>query len=113
MKATLTWKGQSTDISALIDSGADESFLDTNVAKQLGLPVLSLDEPLVAYALDGRLLARVTCKTAPVGLLLSSNHQEEISFFVTNSPHVPIVLGHPWLVKHNPQIDWAAAKIVS
>ncbi|XP_050951562.1 uncharacterized protein LOC127154198 [Labeo rohita] len=21
-------------------------------------------------------------------------------------PHAPVVLGHPWLVKHNPRIDW-------
>ena len=80
LHATLTFKGQSTELLALIDSGADESFLDSHVVRQLGLATETLDQPLEANALDGRLLARVTSKTEPVCLLLSGNHQEELSF---------------------------------
>lgn len=29
------------------------------------------------------------------------------------SPTVPIVLGHPWLVLHSPHIDWAIGKIIN
>lgn len=72
---SLFWKGQSIQISALIDSGADESFIDTALASQLDLPTVGLDQPLRASALDGRLLANVTHRTVPVCILLSGNHQ--------------------------------------
>ena len=52
------------ELLALINSGADESFLDTTLVKQLGLPTELLDEPLEANTLDGRLLARVTTRTS-------------------------------------------------
>ncbi len=34
-------------------------------------------------------------------------------FFVFQSPYTPIVLGHPWLTQHNPQIDWVKGSIHS
>ncbi|KAK7922262.1 hypothetical protein WMY93_009164 [Mugilogobius chulae] len=55
--------------SALIDSGADENFLDVDLACQAQLEVETLDVPLVANALDGRLLAKSAlspAKAAPV-----------------------------------------------
>ncbi len=85
--------------------------MDTTLVKQLGLTTEQLREPLEASTLDGRLLARVTTRTCPVQLQLSGNHFEEIPFFVIDSPLIPLVLGHSWLTKHNPHIDWRSAKV--
>lgn len=85
--------------------------MDTTLVSQLGLTTEKLKEPLEASTLDGRLLARVTTRTCPVQLQLSGNHFEEISFFVIDSPFIPLVLGHSWLTKHNPHIDWISAKV--
>ncbi len=41
-----------------------------------------------------------------VSLSLSGNHCEQIELFIIDSPKAPLVLGHPWLLKHNPHIDW-------
>ena len=111
LHATLSWKDQTLEVLALIDSGADESFLDTRLVKQLGLPTEPLEEPQEASTLDGRLLARVTTRTCPVQLQLSGNHFEQISLFVIDSPFIPLVLGLSWLSIHNPHIDWTAGKI--
>lgn len=43
--------------------------------------------------------------TVPVSLTISGNHQETISFSILCSTIAHIVLGHPWLVQHNPQIN--------
>lgn len=109
---SLFWKGQSILLSALIDSGADESFIDAALALQLDLPTVGLNQPLRASALDSRLLANVTHRTVPIRILLSGNHQEELSLHIIDSPHIPVILGHPWLVEHNPHIDWKAGKII-
>ncbi len=48
-----------------------------------------------------------------VTLTLSGNHAEEIRFLLINSPTAPVVLGHTWLVKHNPHIDWARSSVLA
>ncbi|KAF7640940.1 hypothetical protein LDENG_00004270, partial [Lucifuga dentata] len=45
-------------------------------------------------------------------MTVSGNHSELIVFHLMDSPQVPIVLGHPWLLCHNPQIDWKNNSIV-
>lgn len=75
---------------ALIDSGEDESFIDSGLMEQLGLPTETLKRTIEANTLDSRLLARVTSRTGPVQLLLSGNHSEEITFLIIHYPHVPI-----------------------
>eukprot|EP00064_Thunnus_orientalis_P006660 superscaffoldBa00000703_g6678 len=87
-------------------AGADESFIDRNMAMQLGIETEPLDSGLDAKALNGQLLALVDHKTVPVTLRLSGNHQEVISFHIIDCPRTPLLLGYPWLKTHNPHIDW-------
>ena len=112
LPATIEWAGQQQPLTVLIDSGADENFIDTRLAFQLGLQILPLDSPLVANALNGRKLADITHVSAPVSLLVSGNHREQIQLHIIESPHAPLVLGHPWLRKHNPHIDWVSNKVL-
>lgn len=72
-------------VTVLIDSGADDSFMDLNFACQAGLQTVSLECPLVANALDGRHLAKVTQKTEPVELIISGNHREKLDQTVLQS----------------------------
>ncbi|KAK7938999.1 hypothetical protein WMY93_002325 [Mugilogobius chulae] len=44
--------------AALIDSGAEENFLDLELARQACLELVTLETPLNANALDGRLIAK-------------------------------------------------------
>lgn len=113
LHATLSTKGQSFRFQVLIDSGADDSFIDADVVRQLGLNTTPLEGAVEAATLDGRLLARITSRTEPVKLFISGNHQEEISLLIISSPKIPIVLGLTWLVKHNPVIDWPEARITN
>lgn len=41
----------------LVDSGADDSFIDESLARQAGLPLEALSEPKMVLDLDGRALA--------------------------------------------------------
>lgn len=113
LDATLLWRRQSLPLTALIDSGADESLIDGAVCLQLGIETEPLDVPLETKALNGMLLATINQKTAPVTVHLSGNHQEVIRFYVIDSPHVPLILGFPWLKLHNPHVDWTTGKVLS
>lgn len=110
--AQLITPTQTLSHAALIDSGADESFIDWRLAKRLGLNVVPLLRPLVAKALDGRLLCRVTHRTRPLQLIIANGHTESLSFHLFNSPSHPLILGYPWLVKHNPHMDWSTGRVL-
>ena len=111
--ATLLWQDQTSPLTILLDSGADESFIDRELVHQLGIDTVPLDSPIETQALDGRPLARLERLTVPVNLLVSGNHHESISLLVISSPLSPVVLGYPLLKTHNPQIDWATGRGIS
>ena len=111
--ATLLWQDQTFPLSILLDSGADESFIDREVVHQLGINTVPLDSPIETQALHGRSLARVECRTVPVNLLVSGNHHKSISLLAISSPLSLVVLGYPWLKTHNPQIDGVTGQVIS
>ncbi|XDV37137.1 hypothetical protein PO909_006790 [Leuciscus waleckii] len=78
---------------------------------------ISMTRPLNATFLPVRLqwadrsfeireLPGITHVTGLITLITSGNHSERVSLYLTQSPHAPIVLGHPWLAKHGPRIEW-------
>ncbi len=94
-------------VAELIDSGAEGDLMDIELARQWGIPVFPLAESISAKTLCGTPLTKITAVTGLVHLIISGNHTEEIRFLLIHSPSAPVVLGHSWLFKHNPFIDWA------
>uniref|UniRef100_A0A8K9WM10 Gypsy retrotransposon integrase-like protein 1 n=1 Tax=Oncorhynchus mykiss TaxID=8022 RepID=A0A8K9WM10_ONCMY len=109
----LRWTGSSASCSALIDSGAEGCFMDETWAREHDIPLRQLKEPTALFALDGSPLPRIQRETLPLTLTVSGNHSETISFLIFRSPFTPVVLGHPWLVCHNPSINWSSNSILS
>ncbi len=74
----------------------------------------SLPAPLTAIALDGRPLApgKITHLTSLL-CLVTYQHQERICFHLIQSPEFPVILGHPWLLQHNPHFDWSTGAVLS
>lgn len=85
--------------------------MDWRLAKKLALELIPLPKPLEANTLDGRLLCRITHRTQPLPLCIAHDHQELISFHLFDSQLYPLILGFPWLTKHNPHIDCATGRI--
>lgn len=73
--------------------------------------MVDLPQATSVFALDGGELTTIRRTTCLVSLIVSGNHQETIFLFIFQSPFTPVVLGHPWLVLHNPQIDWVKGGI--
>jgi RNase H-like domain found in reverse transcriptase/Reverse transcriptase (RNA-dependent DNA polymerase)/Integrase zinc binding domain/Integrase core domain/Chromo (CHRromatin Organisation MOdifier) domain/Retroviral aspartyl protease len=99
------------DVQAMIDSGANASFIDVSFAKHHQLPLELRPEPATLALFDGEPSSAGkithTCR-----LRLSLNlHHEDLILEVSKSGHYPIVLGYPWLRTHNPQIDWQEGTI--
>ena len=110
--ARLLLAGGTHTLSLFIDSGSDVSLIDDDLAQQLNIDRVPLPQPAPASALDGHVLGTVTHQTRPVRMLLSGNHYETISFHILKSPHIPLILGYPWLRRHNPHINWTTGSIL-
>ena len=91
----------------MIDSGATSSFINNNFVKDNDLPLDKKPSPIPLYVIDGRPIVsgEITHNTIPLNLLIT-NHSEEITLDVIQLGTYPIVLGLPWLKKHNPTILW-------
>ncbi len=111
---TLTWGDQKHQLQALIDSGTARNFMDISLAKSLQIPTNSLPAPLTVTALDGRLLSpgKITHLTSLL-CFVTYQHQERMCFHLIQSPEFPVILGHPWLLQHNPQFDWSTGAVLS
>ncbi|XDV31031.1 hypothetical protein PO909_033808 [Leuciscus waleckii] len=106
-----TEMGQLYTCQALLDSGTEGNFMDLHLAHELHLPITSLSHQISVCALNGQELPNISLTTGPITLVTSGNHTETIPFLLMDSPVASIVLGHPWLVKHNPRVDWGSHSI--
>ncbi|KAI2661152.1 Transposon Tf2-6 polyprotein [Labeo rohita] len=111
--ATITYQDSVHSCKALIDSGAEASFLDRSTAMSWGIPAIPLSSPVTVWGLSGQPVATITHATPCVSLVVSGNHRESVVLFLLESPHACLVLGHPWLVQHSPHVDWSRNQILS
>ena len=93
-------------ISALLDSGATDSFITSSLLNSLGIPVTTLSTPHEVRLADGSttsLIYRECYITLDIPRFPTFDHW----FFDIELPsECPMILGHDFLFKHNPDIDW-------
>lgn len=112
-RVVLHGRNQSHPFSALVDSGADDNFLDSSEVKRLGIPTETLQTPITVRWINTRSHHVIHRQTVPLTLMVSGNHQETITFLVMDCPVTPMVLGIPWLRLHKPHVDWDTGEIIS
>ena len=93
-------------------SGADECLINMTLARQAGIPLEPMETTLSTQALDVHSLGKITHRTTPLSLTLSGNHVETIQLFVIHAPTAPLILGRPWLDKHDPHVFWSIGRIL-
>uniref|UniRef100_A0A3B1JLN1 ribonuclease H n=1 Tax=Astyanax mexicanus TaxID=7994 RepID=A0A3B1JLN1_ASTMX len=98
----------SSSSTALLDSGAAGNFIDEDYAQELKLQLFPLKHPLNVQAIDSQPVGhgKITHITEPVLITVGAIHQEFARLLVTVSPVHKVILGLPWLEKHNPAISW-------
>ncbi|KAF8637250.1 hypothetical protein AX16_010849 [Volvariella volvacea WC 439] len=94
----------------LIDSGATVSLVSEEFVKANGLKIIKNSTTTLLRNADGSLNS---CITHSLPLLLFLDGQFiPFSFYVARIPmHTPFFLGHDFLIKFNPTIDWQTGQI--
>ncbi len=79
------------------------------------IPLIPCISPLSVEAVDGRPLGtgRITHLSQELHMRTGLLHRELIQFYILQAPHNPVILGLPWLRKHDPLLQWTSGQIVS
>ena len=100
------------ETTALIDSGATICCIDLHFAQRMGWPLERLRNPICTRNADGT-ANKGGMIQYQLDLHLRINKRNTIQcFFVMDlGKKNNIILGHPWLTKCNPDINWAARTV--
>ncbi|KAK3559646.1 hypothetical protein QTP86_013599 [Hemibagrus guttatus] len=106
--------GEAVIGSALIDSGAAVDLIDGALVKELGIPTFPCVPSLRIAAIDSQPIGESYLKrqTELLEFQVGLFHHEQLAFYVTSSPANPVILGFPWLRRHDPQISWRSGELV-
>ena len=99
----------------MIDSGATSNFINATFVTSMSIPtqLRSLRQPL--FLIDGTPISSgdITHTTCPLQMNVCDNHSEKILFDIVSLGSVAVILGLPWLRKHNPTITWSPKETLS
>ena len=91
-------------VKILLDSGASSNFISQEFLDQHQLSMKALPRIQTIFLADG---SQNTCTTKTTSIKLQiGSFQDKIQAFPLDLSQYDLILGTPWLIKHNPQIDW-------
>jgi len=98
-------------VKALLDSGATGLFMDTTFAREKGFKMKRIKNPLLVKNIDGTVNAGGAITHQVECNMFFKGHVERVRMDVCNLGKTEVILGMPWLVAHNPEIDWEKGEV--
>jgi len=98
-------------VEALLDSGATGLVMSSEFAKKQGFNLKKLERPVNVRNVD-----RSFNKEGPIENTVEVNiyyqgHRERTEIDVIGEQKWMVILGMPWLARHNPEIDWRTGEV--
>ena len=98
-------------VKALLDSRATRMFINQEFIHKSRLKTRVPPHSIKVYNVD-RTLNQGGSITEEITLMMSHRgHKEKAIFEVCDIGKAMIIVGHPWLRKHNPEIDWKMGEV--
>jgi len=91
-------------VKALVDSGCTHTGIDEQLVKEKKIQMKAIDFSFEVFNADGTKNREVT-RVAPLEVEING-HKETLEAVVTDLDGTDMFLGHDWLVKHNPEVNW-------
>jgi hypothetical protein len=99
-------KNEPIKTQPLVDSGTGGTFMDQNYARKQGFNLTKLEYLITARNMDGTENKQGSIQYyMDLDLLVNGKTHTE-RFLITGLGNQKIILGLPWLRKHNPKINW-------
>src|SRR5258708_8181188 len=102
---------KTTDIKALVDSGATDNFISPDFARRMGLGSMPLERPQKVWNIDNT-KNKAGSITHSITLDVQTNGQRnDMMFLVMELGTEDLLLGYPWLATYEPHITWRLATL--
>jgi len=96
--------GKKLKVKALVDSGCMHTEIDEQLVKDKRIQTKPINFSFKVFNADGTKNREVT-KVAPLEIKING-HKETLEAAVMDLNGTDMFLGHDWLVKHNPEVNW-------
>ena len=98
-------------VDALLDSGATGCVIDKSWALEWWIELKPLKNPIPVLNVDGTRNQAGDITHFVSVIIKIGKHAEKLWCAVTCLGKTLLILGHIWLRKHNPDVDWSSGKI--
>jgi len=92
------------EVKALVDSGCTHTGIDEQLVKDKRIQTKSINFSFEVFNAD-RTKNREVTKMASLEIKING-HKKTLKAAVTDLDRTDMFLGHDWLVKHNPEVNW-------
>jgi len=99
-----TKNGKKLKVKALVDSGCTHTGIDKQLVKEKKIQMKAIDFSFEVFNADRTKNGEVT-RVAPLEVEING-YKETLEAAVTDLDGTDMFLGHDWLVKHNPEVNW-------
>ena len=99
-----TKNSKNLKVKALVDSGCTHTGIDEQLVKNKKIQTKKIDFSFEVFNADGTKNREVT-KVVPLEIEING-HKETLEAAVTDLDGTDMFLGHDWLIKHNPEVNW-------
>jgi len=99
-----TKNGKELKVKALVDSGCTHTGIDEQLVKDKRIQTKPINFSFEVFNANGIKNGEVT-KVAPLKIEING-HKETLEAVVMDLDGTDMFLGHDWLVKHNPEVNW-------
>jgi len=96
-------------VKALVDSGCTHTGIDEQLVKNKRIQTKLINFSFEVFNADGTKNREVT-KVAPLEIKIN-RHKKILEAAVMDLDGMDMFLGHDWLVKHNPEVNWKNSTI--
>jgi Reverse transcriptase (RNA-dependent DNA polymerase)/RNase H-like domain found in reverse transcriptase/Integrase zinc binding domain/Chromo (CHRromatin Organisation MOdifier) domain/gag-polyprotein putative aspartyl protease len=101
-----------TRVRAMLDSGAQGNFISRKAIDKAGPCQIKRRKPYALHVANGQPMPGTPLITEQTTVHLEiQGHEEMITLDVLTEASHEIILGLPWLRKHNPHIDWDSNRL--
>src|SRR5258708_8669485 len=112
IKPTLKTSNQKKlQVKALIDSGCTTTCIGEELIKREKIPMAKIPKPITCRNSDGTISGNKPVTDFVELEMDIHGHKEKLEALVSPLGMVDLFLGHNWLTKHNPEINWTNGSI--
>ena len=98
-------------VEALLNSGATELVMSSEFARKQGFKLKRLERPMPVRNVDGSFNKEGPIENTVEVNIYYKGHVERTEIDVIRGQKWSVILGMPWLARHNPEIDWRTGEV--